>query len=468
MYTLLLLLLTGMTIPVFRILLFQSVERRVLTDLNRERNEFLDAYADWEKTPRQSVDDLKEFIDQFLEDDRPEDDNFHIFIIDERLHGSVPRSLLGPMSPGSGLFRSWLAVTESTGDTVTVSNPEIGSIIYRADPLMIDGIRQGVFVVAHASAGERQDSLVGVYLFMGMMVTVVVTSLSLSWLGAGWIMEPLRSLSKAARLISESDLNQRIPPVHGSGELAELSNTFNAMMNRIQQSFESQRNFINDAGHELRTPITIIRGHLELLDDDPQERQETVELVMDELDRMGRLVDDMVLLAKSERPDFLQLETIEISVFAEEIFSKAQALANRDWKLTISSHGKIIGDRQRLTGALLNLLRNAAQYTDESDTIELGCCIKADQWVQFWVSDTGEGISPEDQKRIFARFARGQHRQRRADGSGLGLAIVRAIADAHGGHIELVSQLGKGSTFWINLPTEGLDQFASAQPQASP
>ena len=454
MYALLLLLLTGMSIPLFRYLLFLNINSRVRTGLQSEREEFLESYTRWEKKPNQTISELKAFVEQFFNRHAPGDDNFHIILINEKLYRSNPPFLLKPLRPDSKLFGHWQTVIEFTRGEEIVDDPEIGSILYKADPLFLDGAHRGVFIIAHATAGERRDALVGVYLFMGMMMTVVVMSMLLSWLGAGWIMAPLRSLSKTARSISESDLNQRIPTVQGQGELAELSDTFNAMMNRIQQSFESQRNFINDAGHELRTPITIIRGHLELLDKDPQERQETVELVIDELDRMGRLVEDMVLLAKSERPGFLHLETIEISLFAEELFSKAKALAQRDWQLTIKGRGKLVGDRQRLTGALLNLLRNAAQYTQDSDIIELGCNIRDNDWVQFWVRDTGEGISPADQQRIFTRFARGQHHQRQPDGSGLGLAIVKAIAEAHGGYLKLVSQLGKGSTFWLILPME--------------
>ena len=123
----------------------------------------------------------------------------------------------------------------------------------------------------------------------------------------------------------------------------------------------------------------------------------------------------------------------------------------------------MVGERQRLTGALLNLLRNATQHTQGSDTVELGCCVQPNNWVQFWVRDTGEGISTEDQQRIFGRFARGQHQQRRSEGSGLGLAIVSAIVEAHGGNIELESHIGEGSIFRLNLPMEASVQSAFAR-----
>lgn len=132
---------------------------------------------------------------------------------------------------------------------------------------------------------------------------VFVVSLILAWLAAGRVLAPLRAITTTAHAISEADLNQRLP-VQGKGELAELAMTFNEMMDRLEAAFVSQREFFNDAGHELRTPITIVRGHLELMGDDPQEQQETLALVIGELDRMSRMVDDMILLAKAERLDF--------------------------------------------------------------------------------------------------------------------------------------------------------------------
>jgi signal transduction histidine kinase len=239
--------------------------------------------------------------------------------------------------------------------------------------------------------------------------------------------------------------------VQGKGELAELAKTFNEMMDRLQTSFAIQRNFVNDAGHELRTPITIIRGHLELMGDDPQEQQETIELVMDELDRMNRLVNDLVLLAKSENPDFLELETVDVSSFTEELYTKIKALAKRNWRLDCLAKGTIAVDRQRLTQAIINLAQNATQHTTEDNIIAIGSAIE-DKQVQFWIRDTGEGIAESDQKRIFERFARVTSSRRRSEGSGLGLAIVKAIAEAHGGFVRLDSHLGMGAKFTLVLP----------------
>ena len=456
-YALLLLLLTGLSVPIFRYLLFSSVNKRVTEDLQEEEETFFAAYEDWTSEQDGSAEligELKAFVDDFLENSRPEDDNFQIALIDGELYRSNPSYLLQPLRPGSELFERWQNVTVPTLNEQRVENPEIGSVLYMAAPILLNGEQRGVFVVAHGTAGERQEALTGVYLFIRVMCVAALIALILSWLGTGKLMAPIAALTRTATAISESDLTQRLPPQKDDGELAALANTFNAMMDRIQAAFDSQRSFINDAGHELRTPITIIQGHLELLDDDPHERQETIELVMDELDRMGRLVSDMLLLAKSERPNFLELEVIEMQPFMQAVFAKATALAERNWVLNAQDPVQIVGDRQKLTGALLNLIRNATQYTQTSDTIELGYRLEKrmiSQQLHLWVRDTGEGISSDDQQRIFARFSRGSQR-RRSEGSGLGLAIVSAIATAHGGKVTLVSQPQKGATFQMELP----------------
>lgn len=439
---------TGLAVPLYKTLITNQVSLRVRGDLHEAREVFELAYRDWEQPPNQTVNDLEQFTDEFLANQLPEDDNFFIFIINGELFRSNPSRLLKPMRPGSKLFQQWVTVKNfSRGEEMTDS-PEIGNVLYKALPLMVDGQQLGVMVLAHATAGEQNEALESVYTFVLVEGGVVLISMILAWVVTGRILRPVKDLAIAARQINESDLNQRLP-AKGSGELADLAQLFNAMMDRLQDSFNSQRRFVNDAGHELRTPITIVRGHLELMGDDPQEQQETIELVLDELDRMGRLVNDMIALTKAERPDFLQYELIDLHQFTEDIFSKAQALADRDWQLHLDCSSAMMGDRQRLTGALLNLLRNAAQHTPPKGRIELGCKQTLTKAI-FWVKDSGSGITLEDQRRIFDRFSRVGKRQ--SEGSGLGLAIVKAFTKAHRGKIELDSKPGKGSTFTITLP----------------
>ncbi|HEX2403600.1 MAG TPA: HAMP domain-containing sensor histidine kinase, partial [Acidimicrobiia bacterium] len=272
------------------------------------------------------------------------------------------------------------------------------------------------------------------------------------WVVAGRVLEPLRLLNQTARTITETDLTQRIL-VRGDDELAGLARTFNEMLDRLQQAFATQRAFIDDAGHELRTPITIIRGNLEVSGDDPDEWQGAKPLVLDELDRMGRIVDDMLLLAKAEQPDFLQLGPIDLAEFTEEVAAKVRPLADRDWKLEEKAHVVIDADRQRLTQAMVNLARNAVQHTAPGDLIALGSSANGGA-ARIWVRDQGPGVALDQHDLIFKRFARGRGSRRASDGAGLGLSIVRAIAETHGGRVELTSAPGFGATFMLVLPFE--------------
>lgn len=441
----------AIAIPLFIVLFLQNVNQRVRSDLYAEMKNFQKAYEEWQTSPDFDG-NIKDFATQVLSVIEPEDDNSLIFYIDGKYYKSAPRVLPPLLGQGSAAEAYWLQLTQIKEGRLTTHNPELGEIIYLAQPLEVDGKSRGVFVVAHTTAGELQEALAGILIFVPIITGVFLIGSGLAWSVTGKLLQPVRELASTARSISESNLNQRLN-VSGSGELAELAATFNTMMNRLQWAFTSQRNFINDAGHELRTPLTIIQGHLELLDDVPLEIGETIDIVRDELDRMKRLVNDMILLAKSERPDFLQLETIEIMPFVEDLFYKAQALTDRNWQLKQEGQGVIVADRQRLTGALLNLLNNAVQHTQPQDLIELGTAV-INQQVRFWVRDTGEGIPLADQAQIFQRFARVTNSHRRSEGSGLGLAIVQAVVEAHSGQVELISNLGLGSTFTLVLPLD--------------
>ena len=235
--------------------------------------------------------------------------------------------------------------------------------------------------------------------------------------------------------------------------MAELASTFNAMLDRLAAAFATQQAFVDDAGHELRTPITIVRGHLELLGDDADERRDTVALVTDELDRMSRIVDDLLLLAKLEHPGLLRTETVAVEPFTEELFAKARTFGDRRWALESTAAVTIVADPQRLTQAVLNLARNAVDHAGPDAAISLGSAASHGE-VRFWVADTGTGIAEHERAAVFERFTRGGDRRRRSEGAGLGLAIVRAVAEAHAGTVELDSGPGGGSRFTLTIPTD--------------
>jgi two-component system, OmpR family, sensor kinase len=244
--------------------------------------------------------------------------------------------------------------------------------------------------------------------------------------------------------------------VPGKDDIAALADQFNAMLDRLEQAFHTQRRFLDDASHELRTPITIIRGNLEFVeDDDPQERAEVVRLCTDELDRMSRIVEDLLLLAKLEHPTFLHRELVEVEPFTVEMQAKVRTLGDRTWVLDSVGVGPVHADPQRLTQAWMNLVRNAVEHTTPGDRITIGSAQDGHS-LRLWVVDTGPGIDPADQEVIFERFSRGG--RRRSEGAGLGLSIVRAVARAHGGDVAVVSRPGHGSRFTITVPVRAEEE----------
>ncbi|MEO0967042.1 MAG: HAMP domain-containing sensor histidine kinase [Cyanobacteria bacterium J06639_18] len=470
------------SIPAFRLLLYQRVDTRVRRELkekmyifnklvdNDTSSEFLDMgdgieeiplwlkYGDEELKrrlkPPSSIAKLEDFFNAFMAKQLPEDDTYLLTFVDGRFFKSSPRGRPEIFDRDTKLMQDWAKLTKPTKGEMQATDGETGGIIYIGYPVTFEGKTLGALVVAHTIDGERSEIIEAVNVVIQVSCIILIIALVLAWVVSGWVLSPLRLLAVTARSIGESDLNQRIQ-VQGKGEIAELATTFNEMMDRLQAAFSTQRNFINDAGHELRTPITIIRGHLELMGDDPEEKEETVALVLDELDRMSRFVEDLILLAKAERPDFLLLETVDVKQLTEELFIKAKGLADRNWCLDGTATCHVVIDRQRLTQAVMNMAGNATNYTSHNNTIAIGSALVKDK-VHFWVRDTGEGIAYEDQKRIFERFARAANSRRRSEGAGLGLSIVKAIVEAHDGEVTLTSKPKKGSTFTIILPLQPL------------
>ncbi|MBE9171325.1 HAMP domain-containing protein [Pleurocapsales cyanobacterium LEGE 06147] len=394
-------------------------------------------------------DDLKAIFTVFLQRNIPDDSEFLLTMLDGYFYKSSPRAVPEVLEPTGKLVQSLAYLSQPEQRWLVTPNGE--TIVYRAEPI-VRGNKQGVFAVVYIVSQERQEIDEATLAIVQVTLGVLVFASVLAWIAAGRAMTPLSLLTEAVRTIGDSDLTRRLP-VQGTDEISELTLRFNEMLDRLQITFDSQRDFISDAGHELRTPITIIRGHLELMGDDPQERQEILAIVTDELNRMSRFVDDLLLLARAEQQDFLRLDIVDVASLTDELFAKVKTLAERNWHLEAKGKGRIVADRQRLTQAIMNLAQNATQHTKADEAIALGSALERGN-ARFWVRDTGEGIAWEDQQRIFERFARTANSYRRSEGAGLGLAIVRAIAQAHGGRVELISRLGEGATFTLIIPID--------------
>ena len=463
-YLILIGLSVTVAIPIIRYRLIAEVTARVEANMREELEEFEEELieslleSNGKSNPKQTTAerayrDIYLAFDKFVATNRAEDDNYFITIVDGSFYKTNAPYLPKAIAPDSELMEYWQQIVVEKEGEVEANDSETGSILYKAEPIKTTEEVIGVFIVAHLTAGERQEVLSSFNTVVQVLLLMILLASIIAWLAAGRILAPLKNFSDTLRSISESDLSQRIQ-IQGQGELAQLGRTFNAMMGRIEESFATQRNFINDAGHELRTPITIVRGHLELMDVYTSEQRETLDLTIDELDRMNRLVEDLVLLAKSERPGFLRIETIELSSFVSELFSKMQTLGERNWYLDNQIlSAKMTGDRQRITQAIINLANNAVQHTVVDSLIVFGSKIEGDR-VEFWLQDTGNGIAASEQERIFDRFARVKNARRRSEGSGLGLAIIKAVVEAHQGEINLQSKLGIGSTFILIFPLE--------------
>lgn len=279
-----------------------------------------------------------------------------------------------------------------------------------------------------------------------------------SWLVAGRLLRPVRLVHEAADEITEHDLTRRIDV--GDDDVSGLASTFNRMLDRLEEAFLAEQRFVDDAGHELRTPITVIRGHLELMDDDPESRRATLRIVTQELDRMGRIVTDLLALAKADRPDFIRAtDEVDVSLLTVALDSKVSALADRRWRMSQVAEGSARLDAQRITQAVLQLAQNAVQHTRDGDAITLGSAFVDDprlgRSLTVTIEDTGPGVPVADRERIFDRFSHGETPDgRRHSGAGLGLAIVLAIAEGHGGRVDVGGEPGVGAIFTLVIPVD--------------
>ena len=449
-FILVLALATIGSVVVVRAILVNRADERIDSELVQEAKEVrrLSTGSDPD-TGRPFHGRVRRIFEVFLERNIPAPHEAQLTFVDGepylRSRAVVPYRL----DQDPALVQQWGTLTET--DRGRADTPA-GPVEYMAVPVRDEGATKGVFVVAvfrDLWLEEINPAIAGA---AGVGAIVVLIGSLLAWRVADRILGPVKKVTQAARGISESDLRGRIE-ISGSDEIARLAQTFNDMLDRLEDAFTTQRRFIDDASHELRTPITVIQGQLEVLGDDPEDRRKTLEIVMDELQRMSRFVSDLLLLARADRPDFLSLDSVDVATLSEEVFTKARSLAEREWKLDGTGRGLMIADRQRLTQAMMQLAQNAAQHTQDGDEIALGTLVE-NEHVRLWVRDSGPGISEDDQANVFDRFRRGRADRASSEGAGLGLSIVKAIAQAHHGTVEIESRVGQGSTFTVVLPVD--------------
>lgn len=319
--------------------------------------------------------------------------------------------------------------------------------------VMLAGEQVAVVAVAGSLSGVNDTlSRLLTLLIIGGVLGCLIVGLG-SWLLVGRALDPVKRITRTAARISHEDLSQRIGYSGPRDEIGELALTMDAMLGRLQSAFATQEQFIADASHELRTPLTIMKGHLQVLDRqesfDPAFVRQEHALVLDELDRMNRLVADLLTLARATRVDFLRKESIDVDGFLQSLIMQGPHLGERTWLVDSLPGGSVHADQDRLTQVFLNLMQNAVRHTETGQVIALGGG-RTPTGVALWVRDEGEGMSDDTAAHVFERFYRSG--KGKDTGAGLGLAIVKAIIDAHGGSISVESRSGAGTRFTILLP----------------
>ncbi len=460
--------LTGWTLAASGLLVWtlesRAVQHDVYDNIAQETQELFrlqypESRADSSNPGPPAYDSAEELLEVFLTRNVPDDDELFVgwWSDDAKLTTGHP---LGEATLGDDGFRPAVRELLPEGGSARRSVSGIGDYLLTVQPLTsTTGDRADAMVVVSYLDAERDELTQTMQTYAGVSLLLLLGIVALAWFQAGRLLKPLRALHANAEEINATDLSRRLP-VATSDDIGRLTHTYNAMLDRLQQGFVSQRQFLDDAGHELRTPLTVLRGHLELVDPtDAREVEETTDLLLDEVDRMSRLVDELILLAKSDRPDFVRRAPTSLTGLLEQVHRKAGALsAARDWRLGELPPESLsaLVDEQRITQALLQLCDNAVKHTSAGDRITLAGTVHhgvGGGTVRLTVTDTGQGVEPEARERIFDRFGRA-HVPEGDEGFGLGLSIVRAIAEAHDGRVWVEDGPGGGARFVIELSTE--------------
>lgn len=403
--------------------------------------------------PRTSLpfgDDVEAIFDIYFARELPDQgETLLAFADDDLFHAEFAQGAL-PADQLQSAIDYWLSLSQrEEGSIVTGA----GEARYVALPFTAGG-RNGLFVAMNLPSLEQSqiDEAMSTQALTQFATILIASVVGLAL--AGRVLRPLRLLADTAQTITATDLTRRIP-VQGRDEASRIALAFNEMLERLEAVVATQRHFLDYASHELRVPLTVVRGNVEVLEleTDPKERAEMITMITNEIERMNTIVEDLLLLARAERPGFLSLGLVDLPELMADVHRKAMVLCRRRWRLEESLQAVVRADEQRLTQALMQLAQNACQHTPEEATIRMGSRMEGGQ-VVLWVHDSGKGVAPADAERIFQRYERGSGRPA-GSGLGLGLPIVAAIAAAHGGRVRLVQEAKPGARFEITLPLAG-------------
>ncbi len=363
------------------------------------------------------------------------------------------------------------------------TNRSIGNTPLRIITFPVVENNHAARIVQIASSLEEVEDALNT-LFIILIITVPL-ALMVASLGGQFLahkaLKPVDDITQTARMITSQNLNQRITPPKVKDEISRLIETFNGMISRLDQSFRQIKQFSSDASHELKTPLTILKGEVEVMlrkERTQQEYQQTLKSNLEEINRMSQIVEDLLLLSKADTGQIkLNKGDINLTEILTEVVAQMDMLA-RSKRLHLSASDNnqdvhIFGDALRIRELFINLIENGIKYTEEGGSIHIHLQKEyppqvrnqseraekeRERFVKIIVSDTGIGISLEDQEKIFNRFFRvDKARSREQGGSGLGLSICKWIVEAHQGEIRVESKLAKGSSFIVKFPSLPLE-----------
>jgi signal transduction histidine kinase len=348
------------------------------------------------------------------------------------------------------LLAVFAAAEPGADDTIGTIDGE--QFLWRAIQVVTqDGSERGTLVIA--SLTDRRAAPIQQAVRIGGLLQMAVGVVLLGLLGdrlARGLAVPLARLTERTRHIRETGLDEQLPVI-GDDEVAGLAETINGLLDDTRRELATRRRLIADAGHELRTPITIVRGHLELLPEDPRLKAETLELVDDELDRMAGLVDDLLALATADQPGFVRTGPVDLGDLGARLLATVEPLASdRIWKLDVDESPAVL-DERRIRQAVVALVDNAVRHTAEGGSITIRLLRPTPARVEVAVADNGPGVPPDVAEVAFAPFRHGTASTR---GTGLGLALVAAIAEGHNGRADLSETPGGGTTVTLTIPQD--------------
>lgn len=381
------------------------------------------------------VDALEEAVRRYLQLN-PSNDSYWTIVTflrdDRRLAAANGPPSLEPLYASRRLPAGTLNQRE------TVSSP-VGDIRTSSAPVRLDGVDVAVVQIVAPLDPVRIDALEATRLLAAAAGATLLLGGILLATSLWRSLSPLTVLARTARSTELRSLDARVDEPETEDEVGLLAREFNTMLDRLDTARAAQETFMASIGHELRTPITIARGHLELLGTtstpDPDRVAETVGIVAEELDRMGRLVEDLMAIARADMDDLVQPRPVDLVQWFEDLELRLAGVRGpAHLRILPPPAVTLLADPDRLAQAVLNLVVNAQTHTPAGTRVEVRAS-QAAETVRITVQDAGQGIPEELQATVFEPFVHGG----RAGSTGLGLAVVRAVADAHGGQLELTS-----------------------------